>query len=178
MTGVAVAADAAGERFTPAFQVARGSWQREPLSSCHGTRFEEALPARPFRFGKGLRSFAPIDPGMLADLPGCEPHAILRAFPELATREDIQRSRAAKREKYAAIRSDASNGMSERAIERRHHVGRRTIIRALASADPPERKKIHREAAALPCTTTLRAYVTSRRPRMAADSEQAEKEQA
>jgi hypothetical protein len=40
------------------FQVADGSWQREPLSSCHGTRFEDALPARPFRFEKGLQSFA------------------------------------------------------------------------------------------------------------------------
>ena len=49
---------AAGERFAVEFQVADGSWQCEPLSSCHGTRFEEALPARPFRFGKGLRSFA------------------------------------------------------------------------------------------------------------------------
>lgn len=39
--------------------------------------------------------------------------------------------------------------MSERAIERKHHVGRRTIIRALASAEPPGRKKIHREPAAL-----------------------------
>lgn len=40
------------------FQVADGSWQCEPLSSCYGTRFEEALTARPFRFEKGLRSFA------------------------------------------------------------------------------------------------------------------------
>ena len=39
--------------------------------------------------------------------------------------------------------------MSERAIERRHHVGRRTIIKALTSAEPPERKKIHREPEAL-----------------------------
>ena len=54
-----------------------------------------------------------------------------------------------KRKKYAAIRHDADNGMSERAIERKHHVSRRTIIKALASADPPERKKIHREHAAL-----------------------------
>ena len=37
----------------------------------------------------------------------------------------------------------------ERAIERSHHVGRRTVVKALASADPPERKKIHREPAAL-----------------------------
>jgi hypothetical protein len=58
VTGVAVAAGAAAERFTVEFQVAGGSWQREPLASCHGTRFEEALPARPFRFEKGLRSFA------------------------------------------------------------------------------------------------------------------------
>ena len=47
MAGVAVAADAAGERFEVEFQVADGSWQREPLSSCHGTRFEDALPACP-----------------------------------------------------------------------------------------------------------------------------------
>ena len=58
MSGVAVAADAAGERFAVEFQVADGSWRCESLSSCHGTRFEEALPARPFRFGKGLQSFA------------------------------------------------------------------------------------------------------------------------
>ncbi|MGI8446165.1 MAG: TnsA-like heteromeric transposase endonuclease subunit [Streptosporangiaceae bacterium] len=58
MTTVAVAADAAGERFALDFQLVRGSWQREPLSSCCGTRFEEALPARPFRFWKGLQSFA------------------------------------------------------------------------------------------------------------------------
>jgi hypothetical protein len=58
VAGVAVAADAAGERFALDFQLAAGSWRREPLSSCRETRFEEALPARPFRFGKGLRSFA------------------------------------------------------------------------------------------------------------------------
>lgn len=57
-TGGCVAADAAGERFEVEFQVADGTWQRELLSSCHGTRFEEALPARPFRFEKGLQSFA------------------------------------------------------------------------------------------------------------------------
>jgi dienelactone hydrolase len=39
--------------------------------------------------------------------------------------------------------------MSGRAIERKHHVGRRTIIKALASADPSPRKKIHREPTAL-----------------------------
>jgi transposase len=65
------------------------------------------------------------------------------------TDEDIQRSHAARRAKDAAIRGDAGNGMSGRAIERKHHVGRRTIVKALASADPPERKKIHREPTAL-----------------------------
>src|SRR5258708_38348087 len=59
MTGAAVAAaDAAGAWFVLEFQVAGGAWQREPLSSCHGTGFEGALPARPFRFEKGLRSVA------------------------------------------------------------------------------------------------------------------------
>jgi hypothetical protein len=38
---------------------------------------------------------------------------------------------------------------TERAIERKHHVGRRTIVRALASADPSGRRKIHREPSAL-----------------------------
>lgn len=104
-------------------------------------------------------SYGPIDPGKLAALAGRELPAILRALPELApaarpparryTQEDIQRNRAAKRQKYAAIRQDAGKGMSGRAIERKHHVSRRTIARALASTDPPERKKIHREPAAL-----------------------------
>lgn len=47
------------------------------------------------------------------------------------------------------IRRDFDAGMSERAIERKHHVGRRTIVKALNSADPPIRKKINREPAAL-----------------------------
>lgn len=47
------------------------------------------------------------------------------------------------------IRRDFDAGMSERAIERTHHVGRRTIIKALDSPDPPARKKIHREPTAL-----------------------------
>jgi hypothetical protein len=104
-------------------------------------------------------SYGPIDPSKLAALAGRELPAILRALPELAsatrpparryTQEDIQRNDAVKREKYAAIRHDAGNGISTRAIERRHHVGRRTIVKALISASPPGRKKIHREPAAL-----------------------------
>jgi hypothetical protein len=105
-------------------------------------------------------SYGPIDPGKLAALSGRELTAILHVLPELApvsprsgarryTEEDIQRSHAAKRAKYAAVRRDADDGMSRRVIERKHHAGRRTIVKALASADPPERKKIRREPAAL-----------------------------
>ena len=106
-------------------------------------------------------SYGPVDPGRLAALAGREPHAILRAFPELAPLHPAGRrpgatpgrkssgAGAARREKYAAIRRDAETGMSQRAIKSRHHVGRRTIVLALASAEPPERKKIHREPAAL-----------------------------
>ena len=105
-------------------------------------------------------SYGPVDPGKLAALTGREPRAILHALPELApaaprpaarryTDEKIQQNRDAKRAKYAAIRRDAGNGMSARTIERKHHAGRRTIVKALASGDPPGRKKIHREPAAL-----------------------------
>jgi hypothetical protein len=107
-------------------------------------------------------SYGPIDAGGLAVLAGRKPHAILRAFPELGppalrhtktgrryTREEIQHAYAAKQERYVVIRRDFDAGMSERAIERKHYVGRRTIIKALDSADPPARKKIHREPAAL-----------------------------
>lgn len=79
------------------------------------------------------------------------------------------------------IRRDFDTGMSERAVERKHHVGRRTIVKALDSAAPPARKRIHREPEALKCLhghidamietnaiatvayPTLRAYVVSRR---------------
>lgn len=113
-------------------------------------------------------SYGPVDPGLLAALAGREPAAILRAFPELApappgrgnhrynsTRE-IERDRAVIREKYAAIRRDIDAGMSGRAIERKHHVGRRTIVKAIASAEPPPRKKFHRDPTAL---NGLHAYI-------------------
>ena len=54
----AAAVDAADAWFTLEFQAADGSWEREPLLSCCAVRFKDVLPARPFRFGKGLRSFA------------------------------------------------------------------------------------------------------------------------
>jgi TniQ protein len=103
-------------------------------------------------------SYGPIDAAGLAVLAGRKPHAILRAFPELGpaalrqagtgrrcTREEIQHAYAAKHERYAVIRRDFDAGMSER----KHHVGRRTILKALDSPEPPARKKIHREPAAL-----------------------------
>ena len=52
-------------------------------------------------------------------------------------------------ELYAAIRRDARAGMSARAIERKYRVGRRTIIKALASAWPEPRKKPPRRASKL-----------------------------
>jgi transposase len=52
-------------------------------------------------------------------------------------------------ELYAAIRRDARAGMSARAIERKYRVGRRTIIKALASAWPEPRKKPPRRASRL-----------------------------
>jgi hypothetical protein len=107
-------------------------------------------------------SYGPVDARVLAVLAGRQPQAILRAFPELGppalryakagrryTREEIQHARAAKQEKYAVIRRDFDAGLSGRAIERKHQVGRRTIVKAIDSADPPERKKIHREPTAL-----------------------------
>ena len=59
MTSAAVAAaGAADTRFTLDFRAADGAWQRGPLMSCLGVRFEDVPPVRPFRFEKGLRNFA------------------------------------------------------------------------------------------------------------------------
>jgi len=52
-------------------------------------------------------------------------------------------------ELYAAIRRDARAGMSGRAIERKYRVGRRTIVRALASAWPQQRKQLPPRASRL-----------------------------
>src|SRR6266566_7577136 len=52
------AAGAADTRFTLDFRAADGAWQRGPLMSCLGVRFEDVPPVRPFRFEKGLRNFA------------------------------------------------------------------------------------------------------------------------
>lgn len=106
-------------------------------------------------------SYGPIDARGLAVLAGRKPHAILRAFPNSArsaTGQDRMplhegRNPACLRRKTTQIRGNPPaitvRGMSERAIERKHHAGRRTIIKALDSPDPPARKKIHREPTAL-----------------------------
>jgi transposase len=44
-------------------------------------------------------------------------------------------------ELYAAIRREVRAGVSARAIERKYHVGRRTVVKAVASAWPEPRKK-------------------------------------
>lgn len=44
-------------------------------------------------------------------------------------------------ELYAAIRRDARSGISGRALERKYNVGRRTVVKAIASAWPEPRKK-------------------------------------
>jgi transposase len=49
---------------------------------------------------------------------------------------------ASKVELYAAIRRDVRAGMSARAIERKHGVGRRTIVKAMSSAWPGPRKEL------------------------------------
>jgi len=48
--------------------------------------------------------------------------------------------------------------MSERAIERKHHVGRRTIVKAIASAEPPPRKNCYRT---LTCPVAGRESITT-----------------
>ena len=48
---------------------------------------------------------------------------------------------ASKVELYAAIRRDVRAGTSARAIERKHGVGRRTIVKAMSSAWPGPRKE-------------------------------------
>src|ERR1700719_1254648 len=59
VTGAAAwPAAAADARFMLEFRASASSWQHEPLMSCCSARFEDALPVRPFRFEKGLRSFA------------------------------------------------------------------------------------------------------------------------
>jgi hypothetical protein len=60
--------------------------------------------------------------------------------------DDDPARRAAGYRDYLTERGVASGRHwdERQAIERKHPVGRRTIVKACASAEPPERKKIHR----------------------------------
>jgi hypothetical protein len=107
-------------------------------------------------------SYGPIQPDHLAAVTGRTLPALLHALPDLAGRprpqrrrtrqhaeDEKRRNQTRKRALFAAIRRDAAAGLSKRALERKHHVGRRTIVTALTSKNPPERKKINRPSTAL-----------------------------
>jgi hypothetical protein len=105
--------------------------------------------------------YGPIQPVHLAAATGRTLPALLHAMPGLAERprprrrhtrqhaDDKRRNQARKRALFTAIRRDAAAGLSKRAIERKHHVGRRTIVKALVSENPPARKKINRPSVIL-----------------------------
>ena len=59
MASVSVGASTGADlRFVLEYRAAEGVWRRDVLPACCAERFEDALPARPFHFEKGLRSFA------------------------------------------------------------------------------------------------------------------------
>jgi len=60
-----------------------------------------------------------------------------------------RRNQARKRALFNTIQQDAAAGLSKRALERKHHVGRRTIVKALTAKTPPERKKPTRRVSVL-----------------------------
>ncbi len=105
-------------------------------------------------------SYGPVQPDKLAALAGRSLPALLHAFPDLVpcsreqhprrdADEDKRRNQARRHTQFAAIRRDASAGMSGRAIERTHKVGHRTVRKALISATPPARKKMTARQAAV-----------------------------
>jgi hypothetical protein len=105
-------------------------------------------------------SYGPLQPGRLTVAAGRSLPALHRALPDLVPQPRRQRTRrnaedekhrnqARKRTLFKVIRQDAAAGLSGRAIERKHNVGRRTIVKALASQTPPARKKISRQSAVL-----------------------------
>lgn len=83
----------------------------------------------------------------------------------LKTAERGKRSVEGGAELYERIRRDNRNeGQSVRAFAARHHVHRRTVRQALASATPPARKVPEREAPALgPWDTLIRAWLVADR---------------
>jgi lambda repressor-like predicted transcriptional regulator len=102
----------------------------------------------------GRQGFGSIDIDKLAAVSGRTTPTIRRMFPELAARreprqpgttiaqrERKQRNDERKRDLYTAIRRDDAAGLSMRAIQRKHHVGYRTVAKALDFETPPDRKE-------------------------------------
>jgi hypothetical protein len=151
VTRVAAAADAAGERLPvlprPHRDETADSYLRR-LATANHLRFSYLGQYLVTPRGSYGPPSAPTNwpPSPTASrTPSSGPSPNCPPAPGPGTRHDprqgSQRSKtqAATREKYAAIRRDDANGMSERAIERKHRVGRRTIVKSLASAEPPQR---------------------------------------
>lgn len=101
---------------------------------------------------KPPESYGPLDPERLAAAAGRSLRALQYALPDLErrphpqrprrhTEDDKRRNQERKQALFTAIRDDAAAGLSRRALERTHHVGRRIVAQALASPTPPERKK-------------------------------------
>ena len=96
-----------------------------------------------------------IQPGRLAALSGRTVTVLERTLAGLgkhARGTPSQPSRPITRDadkpaKFAAIRRDAQNGLSIRALAARYRVHRRTIRQALADPVPPPRKQPHRASA-------------------------------
>jgi hypothetical protein len=135
----------------------------EPVES-YVRRLAKANHLRPSYLRRCLTtpegSYGPIQPDKLAAITGRALPPLLHALPDLAPRprgkhtrrdaeEEKRRNQARRRLQFAAIRRDARAGLSGRAIERKRKVGYRTVRKALASATPPARKKINRQAVVL-----------------------------
>lgn len=95
-------------------------------------------------------SYGPIHPSQLAALAGRPLPALQHALSDLIARQPRQHqprrhrtrqhaeaekrlNQQRKRVLFTAIRQDAAAGLSGRALERKHHVGRRTVVKALSS---------------------------------------------
>src|SRR3954465_12517605 len=78
---------------------------------------------------------------MRSPFPGRWPGAECRAHGVLTSGVPPMTQPRSRVDLYAAIRRDARSGMSNRALQRKHGVGFRTVTAALESAWPKERKQ-------------------------------------